>query len=199
MLLSKAVERPLAEHPGFLLVEYMRYEAAVFAVNERFDRGFPEERLRRPFEREMRFYEFRRDDRTLATTWVILRGERFVDEVGLGFPLHSRSPWVRDVFVDPKFRGQGLFAVLLDLVLAGMPERELLWSDVERSNQPSLRAHASYGYRMVARYAVIHLLGKLLLRVRWPDDLETCSSHQPTRKLLLTGKDYHSFITNGMA
>jgi hypothetical protein len=139
MLLNKAIDRPLPKHPGFLLVENDRYEPSVFSLYERLDRGSPEGRLRLRFERGMRSYEFRRDGQTVATTWAVLRVERFIDEIGLGFPSGSGSLWMRDIFVVLQPRGLGFFAVLFDWVVARIPGRDIVWSAVERSNGASRR------------------------------------------------------------
>ena len=118
-----------------------------------------------------------------------------MDEIGLGFPVGEGDVWMRDIFVAPQSRGTGAFAALLDHVLAGpFSGRRALWSAVYTDNRPSLRAHEKYGYRLAARYEVLHLFRRLLVRLRWPAPPPGGSSFRANRRLIVTGPQYRRFI-----
>lgn len=191
-------ERSPRPHPEFSLVEYRTFVPRILAVNESFDRGFAEARLRLRFDRGLRFYELAKDGQTLGTVWLIPGGERFLDEPGAALSLGEGGLSFRDIFVAPRARGGGVFEALFDAVLAQHPECRALWGVVNTSNRSSLRAHEKYGFSIVARYQVVHLAGTVMLRIRWPRRLFS-SGFKLGRRVLLTGPRFHRFVSERIA
>ena len=184
----------------FELTEYREFTEGVLDVHRRLEREFRDEVIHRRFDRGLWFYALRNGDVPLASTWVVPQGERFVDEIGLGFPVGAGDVWMRDIFVAPKSRGKGTFPALLDHILAGpLSGRRALWSAVYTDNLPSLRAHEKYGYRLASRFEVLHLLRRLLLRLRWPALPPGGSSFRGDRRLIVTGQGYRRFVADRRA
>jgi GNAT superfamily N-acetyltransferase len=185
---------------GVELAEHRVFTGGVLEVHRQLKREFREEVIRRRFERGLWFYALWGQGLPLASTWVVPRGERFVDEIGLGFRVGEGDVWMRDIFVAAESRGAGAFAALLDHILAGpFSGRRALWSAVYTDNRSSLRAHAKYGYRLVARFEVIHLLRRLMVRLRWPTPPPGGSSFRANHRLILTGQPYRRFTDDRRA
>jgi RimJ/RimL family protein N-acetyltransferase len=200
VVLRKALAPPLRGAAGFDAREYLAYDAEVEAVHRELGRGFSEERARRRFQRGLRFYAVRQAGATVATTWMVVEGERFVDEIGAGFPLPTGDVWIRDAFVAPRHRGRRVFSAALDCVLSrGFPAASAVWSDVGRQNTASLRAHAAYGFAPVGRFTVLQLAGTVAVRLRWPAGRLRFAAHEAGRRVLLTGASYRRFIREHLA
>jgi len=179
--------------PGLTLEEYDRDHPDVLAINLALGRHFPEERLRTRFERGLRFFALRKGDRVVATTWIIGPGERFIDEAGVGLIVESDALSQRDVFVAPAERGHGLYALMMDAVVARSPGLRKLWALVEGWNRTSLRAHRRYGYEPAYRVEVLHLAGRLMVRLRSPDREALGTVFGGRRRFVLTGQRYRRF------
>jgi len=194
--LEKAVAAPPRSPEGLDLVEHPQYSPHVLDVYRGFARTFFDEAfLRRRFASGQLFYELREGDLIRATTFLIPRGERFVDEIGLGFPVAEGAPWLRDIFVAPEARGAGRFGMLLDALLSRLgPKTRVLCSAVEQGNGTSLRAHLRYGFAPVQRFEVFHLGGAVLIRRRWPPPPQRGSAYRPQARALLTGDTYARFL-----
>ena len=199
ILRKELIADPRAAAP-FELTEHRLFTEGVLDVHRLLGREFRDEVIHRRFDRGLWFYALRNGDAPLASAWVVPKGERFVDEIGLGFPVGAGDVWMRDIFVAPQSRGKGAFSALLDHVLAGpFSGHSALWSAVYTDNHPSLRAHEKYGYRLAARYEVLHLSRRLLLRLRWPAPPPGGSSFQADRRLIVTGQGYRRFVENRRA
>ena len=186
--------------PGLELAEHRVFTARVLDVHRQLEREFRDEVIHRRFDQGLWFYALWSQDVPLASTWVVPQGERFVDELALGFPVGEGDVWMRDIFVTPKSRGKGAFSALLDHVLAGpFSGHSTLWSAVYTDNLPSLRAHEKYGYRLAARFEVLVLFRRLLLRLRWPAPLPGGSSFRADRRLIVTGQGYRRFVEDRRA
>lgn len=189
--------KPLA--PAFSLHSHEGFSSEVQEVNDAFDRGFSEDRLRARFEHGLRFLVLREEGRVVATTWLVRKGERFIDEAGVGIVVGNGVLSLRDVFVAASERGRGRFAILLDAMLAREPGARALWSVVEHGNRASRRAHERYGFRPAGRIEVVHLLGQLMLRLRWPSALRVGSSFGGRRRVIPTGGAYRRFVAGRRA
>jgi GNAT superfamily N-acetyltransferase len=195
---------PVEEHPtpprGFDLISHGCWHPGVQALHEAWGRDLTEERLRLRFARGLRFYALSLDGVACATTWAVVHGERFVDEIALGFPVSDSVLWWRDIFVAPEFRGRGVFTALLDSVLAtGFAGRREMWSAVAVDNRPSIWAHRRRGFLPVCEYDVLHLMGWVVARLRWPPGPPVGSAYQPGRRLIWTGQRYRSFVADRLA
>jgi len=195
VILRKPLGAPPVPPPGYQLREQPVFDRAVVELHRQLGRDHDESQIRRRFDYGLRFFVLWQGERVAATIWVVPRGERFVDEIGLGFPVGDGDIWMRDIFVAPSARGQGVFSALLDHVLAGpCGGGRALWSAVGTPNRPSLRAHGKYGHVAVARYEVVHILGSVMLRLHWPGPLPNGSSFAADRRLVLTGSRYRDFV-----
>jgi GNAT superfamily N-acetyltransferase len=184
---------------SFSLAAHGGFSSEVRAINDAFDRGFSEERLRARFEHGLRLFVLREEGRVVATTWVIREGERFIDEAGAGIAAGNGVLCLRDVFVSASERGKGRFAILLDAVLARAPGALAVRSVVDRGNRSSRRAHERYGFRPAGRIEVVHLLGRLMLRLRWPAALPVGSSFGGRQRVVRTGEAYRRFVAERRA
>lgn len=184
---------------SFSLAAHEGFSSEVLRLNDAFDRGFSEERLRARFAHGLRFFVLREEGRVVATTWVVREGERFIDEAGLGVVAGNGVLSLRDVFVSASERGKGRFRVLLDAVLGREPGARAVWSVVDRGNRASRRAHEGYGFRPAGRIEVVHLLGRLMLRLRWPATLPVGSSFGGRRRVVRTGEAYRRFVAERRA
>jgi len=178
---------------GRELRDFGRDEAGVRALNDALVRGLSPVAIANRLERGLHFCALSEEGRPLATTWIIPRGERFLEELGLGFALPEDGLWLRDVFVPPAERGRGRFASLLDAVRRRWPDRPALWSDVRHGNARSLRAHRRYGFEAGGRYEAVHLFSRVLLRLRWSGTVPVASDWSRGRRLCLTGEGYRRF------
>jgi GNAT superfamily N-acetyltransferase len=195
MILRKELTGDPQPRAGFCLAEHPAFTGEVLDLHSRLEREHEQERIRRRFDRGLCFYVLWQGDLPVASTWVVPRGERFVDEIGLGFPVGSGDVWMRDIFVAPHSRRLGVFSALLDHVLAGpFSGHRALWSAVHNHNRPSLRSHQKYGYVPVARFGVFHLFRRVMLRVRWPTPPAGGSSFKADGRLILTGPPYRRFV-----
>lgn len=112
----------------------------------------------------LRFVLMSRGGQPLAATWLLQGGTRYIDELCWGFPLASSELWLRDVFVRPDSRGQGLFRTLVHAsakLLA--PDWTSVWSDVDTDNVASMKAHHAAGFVDAWRARCYDFQG----RVRW--------------------------------
>jgi len=178
---------------GRELRDFGRDEAGVRALNDALVRGLSPVAIANRLERGLHFCALSEEGRPLATTWIIPRGERFLEELGLGFALPEDGLWLRDVFVPPAERGRGRFASLLDAVRRHWPERAVLWSDVRHGNARSLRAHRGYGFEVVGRFEAVHLFSRVLVRLRWSGGLPLASDWNGERRVALSGERYRLF------
>lgn len=192
-------ERPAAAK-GFELVSFERWNPDVLEIHRSLGRELPEARLRQRFTRGLRWYVLQSEGASLAATWAVAAGERFVDELALGFPVSDGAHWWRDIFVAPAARGRGVFTALLDGVLArDFPATREMWSMVYQDNRPSMRAHEKRGFVPVCEYDVLRILDRLALRLRWPRTRALGSAYQPERRLVWTGAQYRRFIADRLA
>lgn len=199
LILCKSFSVPPRPPEALGLVEHHELRPGALHLYRSFGRDMPEERLETRFRHGLRLFELRKGDRSVASTWAVPQGERFVDELGLGFPVRDGILWLRDIFVSPQARGQGLFASLLDAVVAEFPGTRTLWSAVMSSNHASVRAHERYGHEPVGQYEVLHLLQLVLWRRRWPTGPCGGSSFAFERRVLFTGAEYRRFLAERRA
>jgi GNAT superfamily N-acetyltransferase len=199
-LMRCVVGKPPISPRGFELVSHERFHSDLVTLHRALGRAVTEARLQLRFARGLRFYALEEEGRTLATTWAVVEGERFVDEIALGFPVSNDVLWWRDIFVAAEARGRGVFSALLDAVLAKefRGKREM-WSAVYVRNHPSMRAHQKRGFAVVCEYDVLHLMRVVTIRLRWPRTQPVGSAYQPERRLIWRGPRYRRFIADHLA
>ena len=187
-------ERPPSHPTGCLLVERTGDVSAVVATCRAMSRPVRPARVERRFAQGLRYFELRDGVETVATTFIICRGTRFVDELGLHFPVPEHSIWIRDVFVSPQARGRGVFVQFFDALLRDVfPDVTTIWSDTESSNSPSLRAHGKYGFRVVGYLRALTVARVFLWRIAHPGQVRPCDGYQVQRRFLRVGSEFKSY------
>jgi GNAT superfamily N-acetyltransferase len=184
---------PGEDRPAVDLRDLGRDEAGIRTLNDRLARGLSALAVATRLERGLRYCALFEEDRAVASTWILPAGERFLEELGVGFPVPPDGLWLRDVWVPPAERGRGRFARLLDAVRRRWPDRPALWSDARHGNARSLRAHRGYGFEAGGRYEAVHLFSRVLLRLRWSGTVPVASDWSRGRRVCLTGEGYRRF------
>jgi GNAT superfamily N-acetyltransferase len=154
--------RRLTEVPVPPSVEAIRLAHAQLGLRLRDDRA------RRRLDNGLQFLTFAVDAAPVVSTWIAT-GARYLDELNWLLPIGSDDLWLRDVFVVPALRGQGLFANLVDrLATRGVQAQRRVWSDVDWDNRASMRAHVAAGFEVAHRVRAIELPGGLHVRSALP-------------------------------
>ena len=195
----------LAERPSFRPTAYTVIEKTgdVSAVTETYRkmlRSIELVQVERRFAHGLRYFELQNHAETIATTFIVCRGTRFVDELGLHFAVPDNSIWLRDAFVSPQFRGHGVFEQLFDELLHTVfPGVTTMWSDTTSTNAASLRAHAKYGFREVGRLRALTLLRTLMWRGRRHGLASPCDGYQVQRRFLWLGSGFRAYCERHLA
>jgi len=146
------------------------------------------------------FYEGRLKEELVATTWMVMPGTRFIDEIGLHLAVSDHSVWIRDVFVSPRVRGRRMFSQFVDAILIShCPNSDLIWSDVACDDAASLRAHAAYGFEQVDVVKVLQVGSALMLRLRMPTRVPVMGGFDPEHRILWTGNAYQEYKATWLA
>ena len=193
-------ERPPSRPTGYLLVERTGNVSAVVETCRAMSRPVRPARVERRYAHGLRYFDLRDGAETIATTFIIWRGTRFVDELGLHFPVPEHSIWIRDVFVSPQARGRGVFVQFLDTLLRDVfPDVTTIWSDTESSNAASLRAHGKYGFRVVGHLRALTLARVLLWRMAHPGQVPPCDGYRIQHRFLRVGSEFRSYCEKFLA
>jgi GNAT superfamily N-acetyltransferase len=174
---------------GMTHASVLRAPADILDAHARLRHRIRPDRIQMRHAHGLQFVLLSRGDQPLGSTWLVHGGMRYIDEFCWGFPLGPNELWVRDVFVRPDARGQGIFAALLQAstqIVA--PDWTSIWSDVDADNLPSLKAH--YGAGFVDRWRVrcYELLGRCRWRPLAPDWPRPTAHLTPGRRFVcLTG------------
>ncbi len=194
IFLLKREISPAPDHREFDLIAYDRYEPAILDVYHSAGREISEQRARVRFSHHLKFYLLKREDSTVAWTWLIPPPRRFIDEAAYHFPVPEKATWIRDIFVNPEYRGRGIFAVLLEVLFNRVldAEREI-WSDTAGRNKSSLKAHLNAGFEIVDSLRIIRLNKLLLIRLRRPTRVIHVNGYKAERRILLTLKAYREY------
>ena len=157
-------------------------------------------RIRSRFRNGLIFCALRENGALVASTWLINGVTRFIDEIGYHFAAGEDELWVRDAFVASEARGRGLYASFLEhLLYEHFPNVHTVWSDVSRTNQPSLRAHARACFHRADRLACLHLGRLLMIRYRAPHQVRPVSGFKCTRRILFTGRKFQEYKAEHLA
>lgn len=175
-------------------------DPAVGSLYRSFDREAREDLFAARFRHGLRFFELSDGREPLAAMFVVGGGQRYLNEAGLGLLLPDGDLWLRDVFVRADRRRQGLFAKLVDAVVARhYPRAAAIWSDVSVRNPASLRAHQRYGFQAVDSLEAVRVAGLLMLRLRMPRSLPLGASYAPGRRVFFTGPAFRRFDRDATA
>lgn len=162
---------PVSESGGGVALEVrmLHDNAAIQAAHASVGHHIPDLRLQRRLRNGLRFLRLDMVGTPVATTWVAGSSGRYIDELNWLLPIGPGECWVRDVFVAPAWRGRRLFNDIAAVLsrLDGEPAGRV-WSDVDWVNTQSMRAHASAGFRVIARVRALDLNGRVRWRSRLP-------------------------------
>ncbi|MET1256716.1 GNAT family N-acetyltransferase [Aliikangiella maris] len=146
------------------------------------------------------FFVYYRENEIAATTWMLYDIPRFIDELVLHVYPEEKSLWIRDIYVTEKFRGKNCFAKLIYLVSHHFYRDSVnyLYSDVQKSNFSSVRAHEKYGFMVVDSMNYTHIFQWLIIRsIR---SVKTrVNAFAPTKSVLLRGNQLKSYIKENIA
>lgn len=126
--------------------------------------------LERRLRHGLPFVVYEADGQAVGSAWLV-RGQRYVDELGWLFPIGDDEVWLRDVFVKPALRGRRVFsAIVASLISRDGAACQGLWSDVDWDNAASINAHRAAGFQVVARCRAWHWHSRILRGhpPRWP-------------------------------
>jgi GNAT superfamily N-acetyltransferase len=165
-------EAHVSPPPPLPLLSYdvLRHSDAIAATLSALGHHLAPARLDRRLANDLSFLRFDLEGQAIASTWVAGPGGRYIDELSWLMPIGADEFWLRDVFVAPKHRGQRLLSHISAAVatLAGHGSRRV-WSDVDRVNRQSVRAHESAGFKALARVRAVDFGGWLRIRSSLPD------------------------------
>jgi len=143
------------------------------------------DRVSRRFRNGLKFFQLWSGDSLAGTTWIVAGSGRYLDEIGWLLPLRKEELWVRDVFISPAFRGQRLLSSFLALIVAQhWPGCLWVWSDVDRRNRPSIRAHSNAGFQIRAQVRALDVAGRVLVRSPVTSWDEPVTEVEPQRRVL---------------
>lgn len=198
IILRKEILRPPDAVGQARLAEHRTLNERMLGAYRQRGNDISPERLTRRFELGLRFFELVDGATYLANTWIVSKGTRFIDEVGYCFALISDELWVRDIYVSPRERGRGLFALLLDQVLReAFPRARVLWSNTDYKNRSSFRAHRRYGFEETEALRSLLVARHLLFRHRLVR--EVVSGFHPERRIVWLGSEWHRYVEANLA
>lgn len=141
------------------------------------------ERLAARFDHGLRHFVLEHDGRSVAWSWLAAGVPRYIDELCWQVPMSDAQAWVRDIFVVPSRRGRRLFGALLGAATRRLGRPIEYFSDVDRANRASLRAHAAAGFVPCASVVACQAAA-LRLRPRPPAALPGIHAVRPSRRVL---------------
>lgn len=191
-----------ADTDGLDIVEYREYSPSIVKTVVALGRQYPnlEKRLHSRFRQGMRYYEVYKQGVVVATAWIHPSGYRFVDEIGYLLPIRPTSVWLRDIFIVNEFRGQGLFARLVAMMITQYyPDVTMLWSDTETNNTASVSAHRKCNFEIVGYMRVLRIFNYFLLRDAPLPSLGTVSGYRIHNRYCIYGSGYRDYCRDRMA
>lgn len=141
-------------------------------------------RLHRQRLREgQRCFVVREDGQIVARQWVV--GDQPVHDTNSGLrfvPPVRPAIWCHDIFVEPAYRGRGLFGALMWNTLSREAHhRPRLYGEIHFLNQASIRAHLGLGYRVIRTVTVVSVLGWKAYGIEDEEGRTTVQGHHAWR------------------
>ena len=158
-------------------------------ADRRFGRRGDMTRIQRRFQHGLRYFAIEEDEGLVAWFWVAHAVPRYFDEMRWMIDLDNTQAWGRDAFVSPERRGQRLLAALMDNACTLDSGPQLFLSDVDASNQPSLRAHEKMGFRKIATVRSLSIGKRLLLRGLPPQGFPAPQALRPAQRALWMSRE----------
>jgi GNAT superfamily N-acetyltransferase len=128
--------------------------------------------VRRRLREGQRCFVIHEDGKIVARQWVVGDQPAYDTNSGLRFVPPSRpSLWCHDIFVDPAYRMRGYFVALMLNGLLRTPDQPAphLYGEIHFLNHGSIRAHLSFGYRVIRTVTVVSVLGWKVYRIERAD------------------------------
>ena len=199
MQLSVAVDRLLQSIPldrKFAIKRFDKFDSKFSTIVKSGGSFYNEFLFKNRFSNGLLFYVLLDENKSfIASLWVHPEGIRFVDEIGVTFKSQQRDIWLRDGYVRPIYRGQRLLQqLILHTVLKDYSDKDIIWSDTERSNQSSLRFHKKAGFKDEGVVCTLSLVNRLVLfrYINLPPKL--CANfYNSNMRYLLKNKDFYNF------
>lgn len=154
------------------------------------------------FKHGLYFYALLDGGKIVASTWIHPGGERFIDEIGYRVSTPENSLWLRDIYVNPHYRGKHICANFIKSAARQFhPQATTFYSDIESHNTRSIRAHQRAGYQYMCSLKAVHLFKCLMLRsplsTACPDLQLT--GYKADKKLCLTLNGYQQYRQHNLA
>jgi len=110
------------------------------------------------------------DERPAAVAWIAHDGEHRSRADGVRFQYGSQGCWSYWIEVHPEFRLRGaLLKLWIDtFALLRLRGVTAVYSGIEESNPPSVRAHLRLGFEEIHRVQMVRVFGTTLHRARAP-------------------------------
>lgn len=154
------------------------------------------------FKHGLLFYALVDEGEIVATTWIHPDGERFIDEIGYRVSTPSNSLWLRDIYVNPHYRGKHICANFIKSAARQFyPQATTFYSDIESHNIRSIRAHQRAGFQYMCTLKAVHLCKSLMLRSRLSPacpDLQL-TGYKADKKFCLTLNGYQQYRQHNLA
>jgi GNAT superfamily N-acetyltransferase len=169
LLSTEPMRATVPDETRQLQIEALAEPARIVQAHATIGHQVSEKMLERRLRNGLSFAVFHSAGTPIATSWLA-SGGRYVDEFNWWFPIAADELWIRDVFVHPQWRGRRVFSAIV-LALgrrSGCPDRRI-WSDVDWDNRPSMQAHKTAGFNVVARLRALDFGGIARWRCALPD------------------------------
>lgn len=103
-------------------------------------------------------------DRCVHYSWMTQQ-YRKITEIGFDATLKDNDVWIYDCYTTPEYRGQSIYPQVLTRILEDARDRdsELVWIDVEASNDSSIRGMLKAGFLAVAHLEKRTLFSRFVL------------------------------------
>jgi len=166
----------------------------IMELNQATDHATTEHRIRQRLRHGLRFYAATVRGKPVATTWILLPGQRFFDECGYAIDVPADDLWLRDIHVAPWCKGRRVFSAFLDhIVKTFHPTVRHLWSDAELNTPASLNAHRNYGFQTVCTLKVLHVAECMMVRTLPSSPARCAYGFKLPARVLATGPRYQTY------
>ena len=140
------------------------------------------------------FCAFYEENELIFTTWIIHDGERFIDEIAISIKLRDKSIFIRDAYCVQGSRGKGYFKRVLKLIISEYyPDALSIYSDTEKSNESSIRAHQNCGFAPIFSIRYFRILNKFLIRTIEDNDMEI-DVYQEDKHIVPLNSNFKSYV-----
>lgn len=202
VILRASITPPNTTDEGYQLVEHKAYVPSIAVAADSFSRKYPnlESRFRKRFDKGMRYYELRQNDKLLGTAWFHPSGYRYIDEMGYLIPVPKNNIWLRDLFIAPDYRGMGLFSRIVNMALNQYyPHVTTVMSDTEMCNKASMAAHNKCGFKVMGSIRAVHVANYFMLRDPPLPGLNATLGYKIPGALCVTGNGYRDYCSEHIA